>query len=124
MRFYAEEARKAYEEQLRAAPENAQRHALLGVAQGYLGRRAEAVRRGSAAVALLPATKDAYAGAYMQHQLARIHILSGEPEKALDQLEPLLKIPYVLSPGWLKIDPTFDPLRGNRRFERLLGGGK
>ena len=30
----------------------------------------------------------------------------GEPEKALEQLEPLLKIPYYLSPGWLKIDPT------------------
>ena len=48
VRVYAEEARKAYEEQLRAAPENAQRHALLGVALGYLGRKAEAVREGSA----------------------------------------------------------------------------
>ena len=38
-------------------------------------------------------------GPYLQHQLARIYILVGEPEKALDQLEPLLKIPYVLSPG-------------------------
>ena len=124
VRYYAEEARKAYEEQLRAAPENAQRHALLGVAQGYLGRKAEAVREGERAVALLPATKDAYAGAYMQHQLARIYILSGEPEKALDQLEPLLKIPYFLSPGWLRIDPAFDLLRGNKRFERLLEGGR
>ena len=43
-------------------------------------------------------------------------------EKALDQLEPLLKIPYYLSPGWLKIDPTFAPLRGNPRFERLVNG--
>jgi len=43
-------------------------------------------------------------------------------EKALDQLEPLLKIPCYLSPGWLKIDPNFDPLRGNPRFERLVKG--
>ena len=61
-------------------------------------------------------------GAYIQLQLVRIYLLVGEPEKALDQLEPLLKIPYYLSPGWLKIDPTFAPLRGNPRFERLVNG--
>jgi hypothetical protein len=59
---------------------------------------------------------------YIQHQLARIYLLAGEPEKALDQLEPLLTIPYELSPGWLRIDPTFVPLRGNPRFERLVAG--
>jgi hypothetical protein len=47
----------------------------------------------------------------------------GEPEKALDYLEPLLRSPYYLSPGWLRIDPSFEPLKGNPRFERLLAGG-
>jgi hypothetical protein len=50
----------------------------------------------------------------------RIYLLVGEREKALDQLEPLLKMPYYLSPGWLRIDPTFAPLKGNARFERLV----
>src|SRR4029077_1647149 len=50
------------------------------------------------------------------------YLLVGEPEKALDQLEPLLKMPYYLSPGWLPIDPTFAPLKGNPRFERLVAG--
>jgi hypothetical protein len=81
------------------------------------------VREGRRAVAMLPMAKDAFVGPYLQHQLARIYILVAEPEKALDQLEPLLKIPYYLSPGWLKIDPTFAPLRGNARFERLVAGG-
>ena len=52
----------------------------------------------------------------------RTYLLVGEPEKALDRLEPLLKIPYYLSPGWLRIDPTFAPLMGNPRFEKLVAG--
>ena len=47
---------------------------------------------------------------------------AGRAEKALDQLEPLLKMPYFLSPGWIRIDPNFTPLRGNPRFERLVNG--
>lgn len=46
--------------------------------------------------------------------------LRRSPERALDQLEPLLKVPYDLSPGWLKIDPDFDSLRTNWRFRTLV----
>jgi len=119
-RAYADSARAGLQQQLKVAPEDAQRHVLLGVALAYMGRKAEAIREGEHGLALLPASKDAFSGAYDQHQLARLFILVGEPDKALDQLEPLLKIPYYLSPGWLKIDPTFAPLRGNPRFEALV----
>ena len=71
---------------------------------------------------LRPISQDAAQGPYMQLQLVRIYMLVGEPEKALDQLEPLLKIPYYLSPGWLRIDPTFDSLRSNPRFRKLSEG--
>jgi hypothetical protein len=54
------------------------------------------------------------------HLLARIYLLVGEREKALDLIERLLKIPYFLSPGWLRIDPTFAPLKGTPRFEKLI----
>ncbi len=121
---HAEKARKAFEEQVRAAPQDAQRHASLGLALAYLGKKEEAIREGERAVSLQPVTKDAVEGPYNQHQLARIYVLVGEPEKALDQLEPLLKIPYWLSPAWLEIDPNFDPLRKNPRFQKLVATPK
>jgi serine/threonine protein kinase/tetratricopeptide (TPR) repeat protein len=123
-RASAEAARGAFADQLRAMPDDPQRRVLLGTALAYLGRREEAVREGERGVALQPVTKDAYSGPYLQHQLARIYMLVGEPERALDQLEPLLKIPYFLSPGWLKIDPNFDPLRKNPRFQKLVASAK
>ncbi|MFN2384744.1 MAG: protein kinase [Thermoanaerobaculia bacterium] len=121
-RQYAQAARAAAEAQLRDAPDDATRHVLLGLALAVLGQKAEAVREGERGAALVPVARDAYDGPYFQHHLARIYILVGEPEKALDHLEPLLKIPYILSPGWLKIDPTFDPLRKNPRFQKLVAG--
>jgi serine/threonine protein kinase/tetratricopeptide (TPR) repeat protein len=94
--------------------------ALKAVALAYAGRKEEAIQKGELAVALQPVTKDAIDGYYIQHQLARVYILVNEPEKAIDQLEPLLRIPGYLSPGWLKIDPNFDPLRKNARFQTLV----
>jgi TolB-like protein/Flp pilus assembly protein TadD len=124
VRKFAEQARASLEEQVHTTPGDAQRHVLLGLTLAYLGRKEEAIREGEAAVKLLPISKDAYTGTYVQHQLARIYILGGEPEKALDQLEPLLKVPYALSPGWLRIDPNFDPLRNNPRFQKLVAAAK
>jgi serine/threonine-protein kinase len=121
-RAYADSATAAFEEQIKGTPDNSQLYLLLGTALAYSGRKDEAVREGKIGLQQTPIEKDAYGGAYNQHQLARIYILVGEPDKALDQLEPLLKLPYYLTPAWLKIDPAFDPLRSNPRFQRLVTG--
>ena len=119
---YADSARLAFEEQSRAAPDDGQRRVLLGLALAYLGRKKDAVREGKRGVELMPISRDGYFGPYVQLQLARIYLLVGEPEQALDQLEPLLRLPFYISPGWLRIDPTFDPLRNNARFRKLVEG--
>ena len=94
-RKYAEEARKAMEEQLRAAPNDPGRHASLGLALAYLGRADEAIREGQRALELGPVEKDLGTGPYFLHQLVRIYILAGQPEKAIDGLERLLKTPLL-----------------------------
>ena len=56
----------------------------------------------------------------MRYLLARIHLLAGDADTAIDQLEYLLKHPSRYSAGWLRINPTFVSLRPNPRFQRLV----
>jgi serine/threonine-protein kinase len=119
-RIYADSARIANEELFRSNPTNAQRLALYGLSLAYLGRKADAIREGERAVHEVPVSADGYTGPYLQQVLARIYLLVGEREKALEQVEMLLKIPWFLSPGWLRVDPTWDELRENPRFRVLL----
>jgi serine/threonine-protein kinase len=131
-RVYADTARMAFEQQLEDAAKKgssvmvstfyATQHAFHGLALAYLGEKTAALREGQRAMALSPISRDAFVGPYMQLQLARIYLVVGEPEKSLDQLEALLKVPYYMSPEWLKIDPNFAPLRANPRFVRLIHG--
>ena len=63
---------------------------------------------------------DALDAPYNENQRARIYVLSGQPDLALDILERLVLEPYWVFRAWLKIAPNFAPLRGNPRFEKLI----
>jgi serine/threonine-protein kinase len=119
-RVWGDTAAREFDAQMRLSPDDAQRHAFYGLSLAYAGRYAEAIAEGSRGVALLPAERDAVNGPYQVHLLARIYLLAGERAKALDLLDGLLARPYYLSPGWLRIDPTFATLKGNPRFEKLI----
>jgi len=119
---YADSARAALEDQVRNNPSDAQLHALLGVAYAYLGRKADAIREGKWGVEALPTSQDGFTGPYIEHQLARIYVILGEPDEAIAHLEAVLRVPYYLSKGWLRIDPTFDPIRKHPRFIKLVEG--
>jgi TolB-like protein/tetratricopeptide (TPR) repeat protein len=120
VREHAEIARREIEKQLAVTPDFPGLHADHGMALAYLGRSEEAVRAAERAVALLPVERNAFRGPEMLDSLARIHVLAGNHDAAIDLLERLVALPFRLSPAWLRIDPRYDPLRGNPRFERLV----
>jgi TolB-like protein/Tfp pilus assembly protein PilF len=124
VREYAEKSANAFRKLIEARTADPQSVVMLGLSLAYLGSKDEAIREGERALGLLTASRRVAEKTYIQHQLVRIYILGGEPEKALDNLEPLLKADYNLTPAWLKIDPNFDSLRGNPRFQKLVSGSK
>jgi eukaryotic-like serine/threonine-protein kinase len=122
-RIYADSARLALEKVLKAAPEDGQSHALLGLMYAYLGRKADAIREVERATTGTPIAQDGYSGPYYVDIAARTYILIGEYDRALDALEQILKVPYWVSPGVLRINPEYAPLRSNPRFQKLAAGG-
>ena len=119
-RSFGERAVAAMADQLKAAPNDAQLHSLNGWALAFAGRKEEAIAEGRRALALRPPERDGLNGPYFVLILARIYTLVGDPEKAIDTVESLLKLHYWVSPGWLRIEPSFDPLRQNPRFQKLV----
>jgi tetratricopeptide (TPR) repeat protein len=119
-RGYSDSARRALEAQLQRHPENAWRRSGLGLAYAGLGRREDAMREARRAVELMPLSKDATDGPEVYFGLALVAVLVGDHETAIDQLELLLSVPSSVSVPWLRVAPTWDPLRSNPRFKRLL----
>jgi tetratricopeptide (TPR) repeat protein len=95
-------------------------HAMLGLALAGLNRAEDAVREGRQAIQLLPYPSGGSESTLMPANLARIHLLLGQPEKAIDELAIVFSRPGPLSPAWLRVDPFWDPLRRNPRFQRLV----
>jgi TolB-like protein/Flp pilus assembly protein TadD len=97
-------------------------HASLGQAYAGLGRKTDALREGLKAAELLPVSADAFDGPVYLEQLAEIQARVGNIDEALSLIRQLLDIPagFVMSQALLKLDPFWDPLRGDPRFEALV----
>ena len=71
----------------------------------------------------MPLERDALDGTVYLQSLAHIYGRVGQHDAAIDELESLLSRPGRLGVAQLRIDPTWDPLRGHPRFQTLVAGG-
>src|SRR6266496_1310112 len=115
-----EQARVDSDELLRAAPADAARHGQHGLILAALGQKQEAVAEGKRAVELLPESQDAFDGPQITAALAQIYAWTGEFDEAFRLLDHLLVVPNGLTVPMLKLDPTWDPLRKDPRFQALI----
>ena len=114
-------AARAIEEKLtRDQPDYPQAWSLLGRIDAALGRKEDAVREGRRACELLPLSKDAGAGAGLISSLAVIYAWTGEKDRALEHLAVSAQIANGVTYGELKLDPQWDLLRGDPRFEKIV----
>ena len=115
-----EQARVVSEQLLRDAPDDPARHSQHGLILAGLGRKQEAIAAGKRAVELLPETQDAFDGPVGTASLAQIYACTGESDEAFRLLDHLLNVPNGLTIPMLKLDPAWDPLRKDSRFQALI----
>ena len=113
-------ARQQQEKVVRADPDDGSALCFLGLIDAALGEKEAALREGRRAVELLPVTKDALNGAEILYFYTVICAWTGERDLAIEQLEILAKIPAGVSYGEICLDPFWDPLRGDPRFEKIV----
>ena len=114
-----EDARDLLEAEVRERPEDARIRSSLGIAYAGLSRREDAIREGGLGLQLLGGSRSVPLG-YRLNDLARIYLMVGDYDAAIDQLEHLLSVPAWFSAAYLKIDPTWNTLRDHPRFLALL----
>ena len=114
-------ARNQLEKIVRNQPDYAAALCALGVIDAALGNKEDAIREGERAVELMPVGKSSVEGAKLRQYLAVIYAWTGDKDRAIERLAQTTKLPVAeLSYGYLRLNPLWDPLRGDPRFEAIV----
>jgi serine/threonine-protein kinase len=115
-----EAARVELEQKVAQDPTDSRFHSSLGIAYAGLGRDVEAVREAKLGCDLMPPSVDAWRALRRVEDLAVVYTLVGQPGEAISQLEQLLAASGEFTPHVLRLEPRWDRLRSDPRFQALL----
>jgi hypothetical protein len=118
-RTWGDSAARAFAVQLRAVPTDPKLHVLRGLALAYAGHRPEALLEAESSLTLLtptPSGRESLNYGYVSYVAARTALLVGDRERALSWLAESRGAHYFVTPAWLRVDPTWAPLRQDPRF--------
>jgi len=101
-------------------------HAALGIAYAGLSEAPSAIAEGQKAMAINPTSKDPMEGPDLEADMAQIYALLGDADHAIPILNRLVQVPGLnvplgtITPALLRLDPVWDQIRSNPRFQELL----
>jgi len=113
-------AKNTLEEQLKRSPDNPDIHIQLAKVLAFLSEKDSALAEAQRATELLPETKDAFGGPEVMAGVAEVYAILGESDRAIEILDRLLSRPSGVTTQALKINPIWDPLRRDPRFQGLI----
>jgi len=113
-------AKSIAEAHLKQSPDDVDAHVQLAKALAWLGEKDAALHYAQRATELLPENKDAFAGPEITAAVAEVHCILGDNGRAIEMLDGLLSRPSWVTVQLLKVDPSWDPLRNDPRFQALL----